>query len=312
MLARLAVRSAIVVVFAAALAFVSASDSHAGRCSTGLISGGSHCGECPDPATDLPNPCDPGEELVIYDIVSSEVTTPGSEVTMLATAKSPCGTGVAGFEQREPVDGYMIACWGPPDTEGCREIHTPNNGYMCLRIKDDPLNCPGECANARTGQIAISTAGAADRYICPPTNPATCKSTRGSGEERFRLWIGGLCSTNGWEGCQPIGDGPQGPRYNPGPDTCTSEWGATLFGYSRGKGRGSPAGSYYWNTGTFDLEVIDGKSTCGTLGQCLGHPGNRNPWKLRIVGKPRLGSKVPCLGAADPCNLADSNLSCIP
>jgi hypothetical protein len=307
MLVRLAVRTALVTVCAVALALVSAGDSHAGRCSTGLISGGPHCGECPDP-TSLPNPCDPGEELVIFDVLSSEVTTPGSSVIIRSSTDSPCG---AGFEQQEPVDGYMVACWSPPDAEGCREIHTPNNGYMCLRIKDDPLNCPDECATVRTGQIAISTAGAADRFICPPkAGDATCKSTRGNGvENRFRLWIGGLCSTNGCainDPNTPSDDSADG-------NTCTSEWGATLFGYSRGKaGKASPPGSYFWNTGTFDLEVTDGKSTCGTLGECLGRPGNRHPWTLRIVGKPRPGSRVPCLGSDSCSPLPPGDPGCIP
>ena len=198
MLARFALRSAILV-YATALVLLTAGDSRAGRCSSGLISGGKHCGECPDPADEslLPNPCGPGEEKVIFDLKSfaDDDVTPLSSVTIRASAKSPCG---AGFSQTEPVDGYMIGCWSPPDNQGCRELHTPNNGYMCLRIKDDPLNCPGECASVRTGQIAISTAGAADRFICPPKDTTTCKSVRGNGvEERFRLWIGGLCSTNG-------------------------------------------------------------------------------------------------------------------
>jgi hypothetical protein len=307
MLARLAVRTAIVVAFAAALAFVSASDSHASRCSTGLISGGAHCGECPDPTT-LPNPCGPGEELVIYDLDKpfGFDGTSTSSVIIRASDHSPCGDN---FEQQEAVDGYMVACWGPPDGDGCREIHTPNNGYMCLRIKDDPLNCPGECGTVRTGQIAISSAGAADRFICPPKDPNTCRSTRGSGEERFRLWIGGLCSTNG---CQ-VNDPTNRADDTVDGDTCTSEWGATLFGYSRGKmGQASPPGFYHWKTGSFDLEVTDGKSTCGTLGKCLGRPGNRHPWTLRIVGTPRPGSKLPCLGS-DACSpLPAGDPGCVP
>jgi len=307
MLVRLALRSAIVVC-TAALVLLSAGSSHAGRCSTGLISGGPHCGECPDPAS-LPNPCGPDEE-VIFDLKPADANgNPLSSVTIRASADSPCGSG---FSQQEPVDGYMVGCWSPPDNQGCRELHTPNNGYMCLHIADDNLNCPGECSSVRTGQIAISSAGAADRFICPPvdpnpadpTAPNTCKSTRGDGHtEQFRLWIGGLCSTNS---CSIID--PSMPDAN----TCTSEWGATLFGYSRGRaGRASPFGTYDWNTGTFDLEVTDGKSTCGPLGQCLGHPGNRNPWTLRIVGVPRDGRK-PCLGSDSCSPFPAGDQNCIP
>jgi hypothetical protein len=289
-----------------AIPFLGPRPARAGRCSTGLISGGEHCGECPDPTT-LPKPCPEGEELVIYDLdkpFGFDGTTTSS-VTIRAADKSPCGPD---FAKQEPVDGYMVACWGPPDDRGCRELHTPNNGYMCLRIADEPLGCSGECADVRTGQIAISTAGAADRFICPPTDPVTCRSTRGSGEERFRLWIGGLCSTNGCE----INDPGTPADDAPDADTCTSEWGATLFGYSRGRaGKASPPGFYHWKTGTFSLEVTDGKSTCGSLGECLGRPGNRHPWTLRIVGTPRPGSKVPCLGG-DVCSpLAEGDPGCL-
>jgi hypothetical protein len=294
------------IIAATALLLFRAPLAHAGRCNTGLISGGHYCGECLDPTT-LPNPCDPGEELVIYDL-DKPFGFDGagtSSVTIRSAVGSPCGTG---FEQQEPVDGYVLACWSPPDRQGCREMHIPNNGYMCLRIKDDPLACPGECAAVRTGQIAISTAGAADRYICPPTDPDTCRSTRAAGEERFRLWIGGLCSTNGCD----INDPSTPSDDTPGADTCTSEWGATLFGYSRGRnGVVSPPGFYHWKTASFDLEVTDGKSTCGKLGKCLGRPGNRNPWTLRVVGTPRPGFKVPCLGE-DACSpLAAGDAGCL-
>jgi hypothetical protein len=314
MLARLALRSALVLC-TAALVLLSAANSHAGRCSSGLISGHKMCGACPDPEDTnlLPNPCGPGEEEVIFDLkpsLDSSNPTENSYVTIRSSAKSPCG---AGFSQTESVDGYMIGCWGPPDNNGCRELHTPNNGYMCLRIQDDPLNCPGECSTVRTGQIAISTAGAADRFICPPKDTTTCKSVRGNGtEERFRLWIGGFCSTNGCD----VGTDP--PSVDG--DTCSSEWGATLFGYSRtGRddgGGAAPPGTYFWNTGTFDLEVIDGKSTCGTLGKCLGKPGNKNPWVLRVVGTPHNSAKfplrMPCLPGNTCSPLADGDPGCIP
>src|SRR5690242_13390294 len=96
-----------------------------------------------------------------------------------------------------------------------------------------------------------------------------------------------------------------------GPDTCTTDWGATLFGYSRGTvGKASPPGFYHWKSGSFDLEVTDGKPSCGTLGQCLGS-GYQSPWTIRIVGTPRPGSKVPCLGA-DACSpLPDGDPGCL-
>ncbi len=301
----------VVVVVAAVMALALPRIAAAGRCSTGLISGGFYCGTCPDPTT-LPNPCGPGEEEVIFDLDKpfGYDGTSTSSVTIRATANSPCG---AGFEKTEKVDGYMVACWGPPDAQsGCRTIRTPNNGNLCLRIDDEQLGCgaPGDACNmVRTGQIAISNAGAADRWICPPKDETTCRSTRGDGQqEQFRLWVGGFCSTNGCE--IPV---PGTPADDiPGPDTCVSQWGATLFGYSRGTtGRASPPGFYHWKSGTFDLEVTGGKPTCGTLGQCLGRSGNRNPWTLRIVGTPRPGSKVPCLGA-DACSpLLEGDPGCL-
>ncbi len=300
----------VVVAVAAAMALALPRIAAAGRCTTSLISGGFYCGTCPDPTT-LPNPCGPGEEEVIFDLDKpfGYDGTLTSSVTIRATANSPCG---AGFEKTEKVDGYMVACWGPPDAQsGCRTIRTPNNGNLCLRIDDEQLGCgaPGDACNmVRTGQIAISNAGAADRFICPPKDETTCRSTRGDGQtEQFQLWIGGLCSTNGCEITNP----EMPDEQSPGPDTCTTDWGATLFGYSRGEvGKASPPGFYHWKSGTFDLEVTDGKPTCGTLGQCIG-AGYRSPWTLRIVGTPRPGSKVPCLGA-DACSpLPDGDPGCL-
>ncbi|TMA82207.1 MAG: hypothetical protein E6J72_03400 [Deltaproteobacteria bacterium] len=296
----------VVIAIAAVIAVALPRIAAAGRCTTGLISGGFHCGTCPDP-TQLPSPCGPDEEEVIFDLdkpFGFDGTTTSS-VTMRAAAKSPCG---AGFEKTEAVDGYMIGCWGPPDDKGCRALRTPSNGNMCLRINDEPLGCPGDCATVRTGQIAISNAGGADRQICPPKDETTCRSTRGDGEtEQFQLWIGGLCSTNGCEITNP----EMPDEQSPGPDTCTTDWGATLFGYSRGTvGKASPPGFYHWKSGTFDLEVTDGKPSCGLLGQCLG-AGFRSPWTLRIVGTPRPGSNVPCLGA-DVCSpLPDGDPGCL-
>src|SRR5690348_13706332 len=58
----------VVIAVAAVIAVAMPRIAAAGRCTTGLVSGGFYCGSCPDP-TLLPSPCDqPGEEEVIYDL----------------------------------------------------------------------------------------------------------------------------------------------------------------------------------------------------------------------------------------------------
>src|SRR5258708_388776 len=66
-LMRLCVLRTIAALAFAPLILLPSRPAQAGRCSTGLVSGGFHCGVCPDPTT-LPNPCGPGEDLVIYDL----------------------------------------------------------------------------------------------------------------------------------------------------------------------------------------------------------------------------------------------------
>ena len=264
----------------------------AGRCSTKLISGGFHCGECPEPK-DLLGRCRADETPVIYrlDQTFPADGTTTSSLRIRATANAPC----PGLDKTVAVTGYVVGCWSAVDGLGCRTVRVVNNGTMCLHVAGEPLGagCTEECANVSTEQIAISTAGAADRYVCAPNDPqVSCRSARPSGEEKFRLWIGGLCSTNGCEG------------DDPGDHTCTSEWGATLFGYSQGGSEVlSPPGWYDWKSGAFNLAVTDGKSTCGTLGKCLGKPGNRVPWTLTVVGTVDDGYQPPCLGdPSSPCN----------
>jgi hypothetical protein len=287
---RFALRAAACAALTVVLAHAPAAE--AGRCSTSLVSGGFHCGECPDPTT-LLDRCNADETPVIYrlDQTFPADGTTTSSLRIRATAAAPC----PGLDKTVAVTGYVVGCWSAMDTSGCRTVRVVNNGTMCLHVVGEPLGdgCSEECAAVSTEQIAISSAGAADRYVCAPNDPAvSCRSARPSGEEKFRLWIGGLCSTNGCDGDVPR------------KDTCTSEWGATLFGYSDGgKETLSPPGWYDWQSGAFNLAVTDGKSTCGTLGKCLGRPGNRVPWTLTIVGTVADGYQPPCLGdASNPCN----------
>jgi hypothetical protein len=137
-------------------------------------------------------------------------------------------------------------------------------------------------------QVAISNAGAADRFVCPPLDAAlSCRSTRGNGEEKLRFWIGGLCSSQDIVGA-------------PAANACVSQWGATYYGYGPVKQRhGSPEPGWYdWGTGAFKVDAIAGRPQCGYLSSCTGQNGGQAPWEQTIVGVPRPGTPPPCLGGS--------------
>lgn len=302
---RLLVRAALALAAAASLSVATTAD--AARCSSGTLSGGLHCG-CPDPAA-LAARCNDASEggrlsgpwtPVIYDLdkpFPPDATT--SFVTLRASPRAPCvgmGNG-SGAKTVAIRGGYVVGCWSTPDKNGCRTVKVLNDSSMCLDIESVPLGpgCGGACDTVETGQIALSNAGAADRLVCPPIDPAlSCRSTRRAHEETFRLWIGGLCATAGCDAGQVE------------PDTCTSQWGATQWGYNRGSSRDLGPGWYDWKSGAFKLGWVGRRNGCGPLGTCL---GSKSFWDQVIVGTPQAGSSPPCLGdPSNPCNGA----SCTP
>ena len=287
------------------------------RCASRIgFTGGVHCGLDSDPSpphpsqacteaaiANLPQKCDPGWTRVIYDLdqpFPPDPTHPVSTVTIRASQFSACA---AMPEKTLPMTGFAVGCWSPADKDGCRIVKFLNGGSMCLHIPHEPLGagCSAECADVSTEQIAISTAGAADHFVCPPIDAAvSCRSQRspnrtGRRKEKFRLWVGGFCATNG---CEDPGGNP-----TVGPDTCVAGWGATYFGYAVGKSHPLGPGWYDWASGAFKVDYRNGKATCGTLGACIG-AGQGNPWDLSIVGVPRSSTPPPCLSGAGRCNAA--------
>ncbi len=281
---------------AGALLGVGTAPAYAGRCSTGLISGGLH-GDCPsvdDPR--LPQ-CPAGSTRVVYDLDKDFPPEPGTTSTSVihTTPDSPC----AGASVTVPMSGYVIGCWFPPDPgTGCRTVKVLSNGSMCLHLSDVPLGCGGpNCENLSVEQVALSNAGAADRFVCPPVDPSTsCRSARLNGEEKFRLWIGGLCTTQNIAG---------GSTDN----ACVSQWGATYYGYGpKGQRHANPPPGWYdWASGAFKVEAVAGRPQCDGLSACTGENGGDSPWEQTIVGVPRPDTPPPCLGT-DPCNPA----TCVP
>ena len=237
-------RRAYALAFAAALAalIVRVAPAEASRCSENLHGGGIHC-DCADPTT-LLSLCEPGSTPVLYRL--DQPFPPDGTVGQFqinSAPDSPCG----GNSTDVGMTGFIVGCWYPPDPKtGCRAVRMPNNGSMCLHLNDQPLNCPGDCGGISTEQIAISNAGAADRRVCPPTelNPADnardCRATNGTqGEEKFRLWFGGLCATNG---CVEEDE----------TNACVTQWGATQWGYGKNKrGHKQEPGWFDWHSGAF-------------------------------------------------------------
>jgi hypothetical protein len=289
-------RRACGIALAAALAawIVSVAPADASRCSENLRGGGIHC-DCADPTT-LLGLCEPGSTAVLYrlDQPFPPDGTKG-EFEINSAPDSAC----AGKSTAVGMTGFIVGCWYPPDAKtGCRAVRLPNNGSMCLHLDGQSLGCSGDCADVSTEQIAISNAGGADRRVCPPVdlNPTDigrdCRSTRGSGEEKFRIWIGGLCATNGCVAADET-------------NACVTQWGATQWGYGKNKrGHQQEPGWYDWHTGAFKLTTWQGRPTCGKLGECLGKHTQKTPWQLTIVATPADGYMPPCLAteAATTCD----------
>jgi len=258
----------------------------AGRCSENLHSGGIHC-DCANPTT-LLSLCEPGSTPVLYRL--DQPFPPDGTIGQFqinSAPDSPC----AGKSTEVGMTGVIVGCWYPLDQRtGCRTVRMPNNGSMCLHLNAMPLECSGDCAEISTEEIAISNAGAADRRVCPPNdlNPADltrdCRATNGtSGEEKFRLWFGGLCATNG---C--VADDKT--------NACVTGWGATQWGYGKTtRGRKQEPGWYDWYSGAFKMTTWQGRPTCGKLGACLGRHTQKTPWQLTIVATPIEGYLPPCL-----------------
>ncbi|HLK12501.1 MAG TPA: hypothetical protein VKW76_14085 [Candidatus Binatia bacterium] len=284
----LTLRGARLMAAVAATLLAGAGPALAGRCGTPLISGGLKA-SCPSPDDPGLPGCPPGTTRVVYRL-DKPFPPDGSVSSVLVNpaAGSPC----AGAPKTVGLlsDSYIIGCWLPKDPRGCRTVHIFNNGTMCLHFAPDPLGCGGPaCSNLSIEQVAISNAGAADRHLCRPVDPATsCRSARLNGAEMFRLWIGGLCSTMDLDG--------QGDTNG----ACISQWGATYWGYGAVKQRGVPLdpGWYDWQTGTFKVATAAGRPQCGALGQCLGQDGRNSPWIVTLVGVPddRIpNNNPPCL-----------------
>ena len=294
---------------AAALVLGAPAGAAASRCKS-KNGGGKHCGldaaagggGCTEASIqNLPLKCAPGQTMVIYDLGRPFPADPTalSHAVLRASPNSPC----AGMTDLPvPLTGYAVGCWSPPDQNGCRVVEFLNGGSICLHIQDQKLGaaCGTACQDVSTEQVAVSNAGAAEHFVCPPTDPsASCRATRSDGTEGFRLWVGGFCSTNG---CSDPGTGP-----TIGPDTCVAQWGATYFGYAIGKSAALGPGWYDWASGAFKVDYRNGKATCEKLGACLGE-GHANPWDLSLVGVPRASTPPPCLGGSRSCNAA----GCVP
>jgi hypothetical protein len=307
-------RSALVAIAMAAVVAVPAVGRAKGdRCGS-VNGGGLHCSGCPESyIAALPHVCAADETQVIYDLDKPFPldSSKKSNVIIRARPGSPCAgmTDTVPPLSNEPgaievpISGFAVGCWGRPDKDGCRVVKFLNGGTMCLHIADEKLGsgCTGSCANLSTEQVAISTAGAAEHFVCPPANPSTsCRAMRSPNPtaragEGFRLWVGGFCATNG---C----DNPGTPQSTVGPNTCVAGWGATFLGYAIGKSKPLGPGWYDWQSGAFKIDYRNGKATCGTLGACLGS-GNSNPWDLSLVGVPRASTPPPCLTTpSGPCD----------
>jgi hypothetical protein len=295
------------------------------------------CTEASIPNLDLykrTHACQPGRTMVIYDLttpfpdnglpVDHAVAGATSYAIIRATASSPCAHMVdtvdpkpcpdpllcpdPGSPQPEgavkvAVRGYIVACWSPPERNGCREVkfHT---AATCLHLDHQLLGagCGAadgvDCSTVSTEQVALAMPGTADRLVCPPDDPASsCRATRPSGvRETFQLLYGGFCVTSN---CDNPGVAPVG-HPEPGP-TCVSQWGQTNLGYNRPAGRGINAPGWYdWKTGSFKVDVTTRMPTCGALGDCLGRISAERTanWDLSLVAVPRPGQQVPCVGGA--------------
>jgi hypothetical protein len=272
---------------AVALALVTmAGSASANRCTTAKISGGAKamCPSVDDP--NLPQ-CPVGSRRVVYRLDKPfPLDGTFSSAAIASTPTSRC----AGAGKLVPLtsDSYVIGCWSPEDSNGCRSVLMLSNGSMCLHLAKSPLGCGGEgCADLSVEQVAITNAGAAERMTCRPVDPTTsCRSARINREEGFRFIFGGLCSTMNLDGSGDTGN------------ACVAPWGA--FGTFKSRGH------YDWATGAFKVEITRGRTTCGALGECLGD-GTHARWRFTIVGVPDdrvLDNVAPCLN--DPTGVCQA------
>lgn len=268
------------------------------------------------------NACKPGETRVIYDIgpafpsngQSGDTSVAGltSFVTLRSGDTAPCAHMVDTVDPKPnptdpqpegartvPLTGYVIGCWTAPDHDGCRDVRFHTEA-VCLHIGHEQLGagCTADgdldCSTVSTEQIAIDVPGGQNHKMCPPTDAATsCRGTRPAGDPGFRFRLGGFCSTNN---CASPGTAPDVDG-----DSCTATWGATNLGYNRPPSKGiNEPGWYDWKTGAFKLDLSSPKGTCGNLGRCLGERTNTY-WDLRVIGVPRSGQQIPCVGSG-PCD----------
>ena len=273
--------------------------------------------------------CEAGDTMVIYDLTEpfpnnhlpGDQTPVGSRsyVTMRARPGSPCEHMTDSVDPKPcadpaqcpgeltvPVAGYIVACWSPRDRRGCRDFKVYSNGSTCLHVQHELLG-PGcdaggdlDCPHVSAEQISIDNAGTASRHVCPANDPTlSCRGTRTSGRESFRLLYGGFCSTSN---CESPGVAPVA-LPEPGP-TCVASWGQMPFGYENPPGRGiNTPGWYDWKTGAIKVDLTHRTPTCGPLGVCMGREGPLTPyWDLSLVAVPRPGQAVPCSG--DACDAA--------
>jgi hypothetical protein len=281
--------------------------------------------------------CAPGETMVIYDLAQPfpDNQLPGdhavagsrSYFTLRASAGSPCEHMIDTVDpkpcpdpircpdpmapqpegaRKVTVTGYAVGCWSPPRSDGCRSVRFYNGGAFCMHAQHELLgpgctSAPGlDCPNTSTEQIVIDEPGNADRVVCVPKDPTTsCRATRTSGEETFKVLFGGFCAT---ANCANPGVAPVAiPK--PGP-TCLAGWGQTAFGFNVPPGRGiDQPGWYDWKTGAFKMDITTRTATCGALGLCLGRAIHATDfWDLSVVAVPRAGQAPPCVGnaACDP------------
>jgi hypothetical protein len=269
-----------------AVLLVCAGRAAASRCGTALISGGLKA-ECPSVDDARLPACPPGTTRVVYRLDRPFPPDGSTSMAVIhSTPNSPC----AGAQKAVGMTGYMIGCWSPLRPNGCRTVHFLNNGTLCLHLDAAPLGCGGAaCAGRSVEQVAISNAGAADHEVCAPADPTTsCRSQRPDGEEKFRLWFGGLCSTMNLDGTGST------------EGACVSQWGATYWGYGTFGHQGDP-GWYDWASGAFKVSTLAGRPQCGALGDCLGQDARKAPWEITLVATPADGAAVPCPPGGTAC-----------
>jgi hypothetical protein len=304
------------------------------RC--GLDSGTDPVGGCTNasiaqvPLHDHSGNCAPGATKVIYDLGqpfpdngipadSAAVAGLTSFLTLRADPSSPCakmvdnepptpcpdpklcpGSSTQPLGARKVnITGYVVACWSPPDSAGCRSLQVDTKS-VCLHAQHEFLG-PGcgmagsvDCSQVSTEEIGIDVPGAKNNHTCPPADPTTSCRGLHLTQPGLHFWMGGVCMT---DNCDNAGSAP-----TVGAGTCEISWGTTRLGYNLPPGQGiNEPGWYDWKTGAFKVDLSSPKGACGALGQCLGRRSGQN-WDLRLIAVPRPGQSVPCIGASNACD----------